>query len=191
MFISNKKHKIIIGLVGEIASGKGTVVKYLKKKYQVSSCRFSDSLRDVLNRLYLEINRNNLQKLSQILRQNFGENLLAKVIVEDIKNNKNKFIIIDGVRRIADIENLKQLPEFKLIYITADIKTRYNRLTKREENKDDKNKTFQQFLKDNQVEAELEILKVSRQAHYKIYNNGNFKELYKQIDKIIYKVIKL
>jgi dephospho-CoA kinase len=36
--------KIILGLVGEIASGKSTVTDYIKQKYGAVSFRFSDIL---------------------------------------------------------------------------------------------------------------------------------------------------
>ena len=81
------QQKIIIGLVSKIAAGKGTVTKYLQDKYGASAYRFSTMLRDALNRLYVEINRKNMQKLSTILRQNFGEDLMAKVIAEDVKRD--------------------------------------------------------------------------------------------------------
>ncbi|MEA3464059.1 MAG: AAA family ATPase [Patescibacteria group bacterium] len=177
--------KIILGLVGEIASGKGTTVEYLEKKYNAASFRFSDPLRGALKQLYLDVNRKNMQVLSLILRQTFGQNLFAKIISQDAKNNKKKVIVVDGIRRPADIEYLKQLPEFKLVYITIDIKIRYQRLIKRTENSDDKNKTFDQFVKDHTAETELEIPKIGQTADYKINNSGSKKKLFEQIDKIV------
>ena len=82
--------KIILGLAGEISSGKGTITKYLTDKYGASSCRFSTMLRDILDRLYMEHSRENMQKLSTMLRQNFGEDVLAKVMSEDVKKDDNK-----------------------------------------------------------------------------------------------------
>lgn len=142
-------------------------------------------LRDVLNRLYLDIKRTNMQTLSTALRQNFSEDILAKVITEDVKNDKSKIIIIDGVRRPADITYLKKLPGFKLVYVTAGLKTRYERLIKRGENKDDNNKTFEQFMNDHKAETELAIPELGKEANIKIDNNGGLEELYRQIDAII------
>lgn len=180
-------NKIILGLCGEIASGKGTVVKYLNEKYGATSHRFSAPLRDVLKRLYLEITRKNMQNTSSALRETFGQNLLARVIGEDVKNDANKIIIVEGIRRPADIELLSKMPEFKLTYLTADIKIRYERIIKRNENEDDKTKTFEQFVKDNQAEAELLIHEIGKTASIKIDNNGTYEDLYAQIDKIIEK----
>ncbi len=178
-------NKIILGLVGEIASGKGTVVNYLASKYNASQHKFSTSLRDLLQRLYLEVNRQNMQNISTVLREHFGQDLLAKVIAEDVASDKNQFIIIDGVRRFSDITYLKKIPEFKLIYVQTDIKKRYERIIERQENTDDQFKTFEQFEKDNQAETEQEILKVAEIADYVINNNGTTEELHQQVNEII------
>lgn len=179
------KNKIILGLTGEMSSGKGTAVDYLEKKYNATSHRFSTSLRDVLNRISVDVNRKNMQDLSRILREQFGQNLLAKVISEDAKNDNNNVIVIDGIRRPADIEYLAKLPEFKLIYITASLEKRHERITKRSENKDDKGKTLEEFKKDHEAETEIEIPKIGESAEIKIDNNGSFEDLHAQIDKMI------
>lgn len=182
---NNMSKKIILGFVGEMVSGKGTVAAYLQKNHKATTHRYSTMLRDVADRLYLEKSRLNLQKLSQVLRENFSQDIMARVIAEDVKNDKNDIIIIEGIRRFADIEYLRKIENFKLVYITADIKTRYERLTKRTENADDQLKSFEEFKLDHKHESESEILAVGETADYRIDNNGNFEDLYNQIEKII------
>ncbi len=179
--------KIIFGFVGQIASGKGTAVKHLKTKYNASTYRFSTMLTDVLNRLYLENNRENLQKLSQIIRENFGEETMARVMAEDVKNDKNNLIAIDGVRRPGDVVNLKEIPGFILVNITADIEKRYERIIKRTEKVDDVGKTLKEFKTDHKREAELKIEEIASQATDTIDNNGSLEDLHTQLDKLIEK----
>lgn len=180
--------KIILGLIGELAAGKGTVASYLKKKYGAVSFRFSDSLRETLNDYDLEVSRENMQKLSTILRQNFAENILAKAITQKIKNTQEKIITIDGVRRLTDIENLKDLTGFYLIYITADQKTRYNRYIKRNENTGDDLISFKNFQEKEKAEADRQIPEVAQAAKFIINNNGTVEELHQQIDEILKKL---
>ncbi len=180
--------RVILGLVGPLAAGKGSVAKYLKEKYQVEVFRFSTPLRDALNRFYLEQTRKNMQDLSLILRQTFGDDLLARVIAQDVKNANNQIIIVDGVRRDPDIKYLRLMPGFRLISIVTDQKTRWERMIKRGENTDDMKKTFAQFQKDEQAEAETYIQKVAKSADFTIDNNGNFKGLYQQIENILNKI---
>lgn len=177
--------KIILGLAGEIASGKGAIAKYAAAKYGARTWRFSTMLRDVLDRLYLAQSRENMQILSTILRQNFDEELLARVMAEDVKKDTSEIIVIDGVRRLADIKYLKETPEFKLAYLEADMQKRYERIVKRVENPDDTQKTFEDFKKEHAGEAEAQIKDLKNHADFLIENNGTYEDLYKQADKIL------
>lgn len=177
--------KVILGLSGEIASGKGTVAKYLTENKKGVSYRFSSILRDLAQRLYLEENRENLQKMSMAVREYFGQNILCKVIYKDVKNDDNEIIVIDGVRRNQDVEELRKLEEFKLVYLEADLEKRFERLKKRGENSDDESKTLEEFRKDHEREAEKEIKKLRDEADFVVDNNGSFEDLYRQIEEIL------
>ena len=182
--------KIIIGLVGQMACGKEAIKKYIAKKYNTKDCRFSTSLRDVVQRLGISESRENLQKLSTVLRANFGEDLLAKVIAMDASKLDSEIVVIDGVRRMADIKYLKELPNFYLIKVEVDAKIRYERMIARNENAGDKNKTFEQFIADQNNETEKEIPKVMDFAKISIDNNGTLEELYENTDKVIEDILK-
>jgi len=182
--------KIILGFVGQIASGKGTAVEYLKTTFGASSYRFSGMLKDILKRLYLDLSRENYQTLSQALRENFGEDILARVMAEDVKNDTHDIIAIDGVRRPGDVSQLTKIPGFVLIHITADIGKRYERITQREEKVDDKTKTFEEFRTDHMREAEIKIEEIAAHAHETVDNNGTIEELYIQLDALVQRYTK-
>lgn len=177
--------KLIIGFVGEIASGKGTACEYFIQKYNAGYYRFSTIMRDILDRLHLPQARENMQTLSTILRQNFGEDLFAKVMAEDVNSDKNDIVCVDGIRRVADIKFLRTLPNFHLIHLYADELNRYNRIIARSENTDDKNKTFEEFQKDQLAETEQTIPQVVAEAETKIDNNGTREELDAQLEELL------
>ncbi|OGD67293.1 hypothetical protein A2442_00795 [Candidatus Campbellbacteria bacterium RIFOXYC2_FULL_35_25] len=179
--------KIILGIAGEIAGGKGAMTKYIVEKFDGTSLRFSTMLRDILDRLYFEQSRDNMQKLSTSLRSVFGEDLLAKVMADDVRKNDANIIVIDGVRRIDDIKYLKEIPYFKLVYVDTNMKKRYERIVGRGENSDDNQKTFEQFQIDHEKETELQIKGLKNEADFVVDNNGSLEEFYTQIDNIIKK----
>ncbi len=179
---------IIIGLIGLLSAGKGTAAEYIIDKYQASKYGFSDSLREVSRRLHIEENRKNLQNLSTILRHQFGEDILANAMIEDIKHDAHNYIVVEGIRREADITYLSTLSGFHLVSIDADIKTRYERLKNRSQNTDDKVKTFDDFVNDHTQEPEMAIVPLMAKAEYKLDNNADTASLYQQIDSIISKL---
>ena len=181
---------LILGFTGLPASGKGASAKYLTEKYRAGNFRYSTILRDLLHRLSLPESRDNLIRLSEIIRHEFGEDTLAKAIAQDAANSGQSLIIVEGIRRLADIKHLAQLPNFVLVEIFADIKIRYQRLKIRGENADDNTKTFEQFQADHQRSTELSIPEVVAQATEHLDNNGSLNELYKKLDNLVTKYLK-
>ncbi len=180
--------KITLGFIGRLASGKGTVTAYLKEKYGCNTYRFSTMLRDVLDRMYIEKSRENLQKISKILREHFSQDIMSRVIAEDVKKDTGDLVVVDGVRRPSDITYLEKDPSFRLVFIDAEPKTRWQRLVKRNENPGDDTKTFETFTIEDNAESEQEIANLGAQAHYTIDNNGDMGSLYLQVDEILNKI---
>jgi dephospho-CoA kinase len=179
------ENKIVIGIVGEIASGKGVAAKYLQDRYGGVVFKFSTVMRDVLKRLYVAQSRENLQSLSRILRQQFGEDLFAKSIAQDASGSDAPLIITDGIRRPSDITELAKLPEFHLVTITAPEEVRYLRVKNRAENPGDAEKSWEDFIKDSSAEPEAQIRTIAAQAQYAIKNDGTLEDLHRELDALI------
>lgn len=182
--------KIILGITGEMGAGKTTVTEYIKSKHGGVSFRFSTMLRDILERMHLEHTRENLQILSTCLRSQFGDDLMSKVIAKDVEHATNNIIIVEGIRRPSDVTYLKHLPRFYLIAIDANLKTRYERIIKRNENPDDQKKTFKQFQIEQSQESEKKIRDIMKDAEIIIDNNSNKHALYADVEKIVSKYTK-
>lgn len=177
--------KVILGFTGLMACGKGTAAKYFSEKYNAPTFRFSTSMRDVLDRLYLPQSRENMSAISRITREEFGQDLYAKVMAKDVGKAESDIVVVEGIRREEDVVELKKLQNFKLVAIDVDMKTRWERLIVRGENPDDKTKTWEQFQKDHELETELTIPPVMKQADVTVDNNGTLEEFYKQLDQLV------
>jgi dephospho-CoA kinase len=183
--------KIIIGLVGPMASGKEVTKKYIEEKYNAKSCKFSTILRDVLDRLFVDKSRENLSAISMSLLDTFGQDLLAKVIARDSLAHEADVVVIDGVRRDSDIVYLMNLPNFYLVAIDAKLETRYKRMVLRNENVGDSQKTLEQFEAEHQLGTETQIPGVMKEAKFSIDNTEDgFEHLYEKIDKMMGEITK-
>jgi len=178
---------MILGITGPMASGKGTLAQYLKEKYNASTYRFSTPLRDALDRFYIDHTRENITDLSEYLRGRYGQNLFAKTLIEDIKRDQNKIIIVEGIRRIGDLEPLQTFENFVLVKITAPIEKRYEYISGRNENTDDQGKSLEEFKKEHELPTEQTIAEVLEKADEHIINDGSLEDLHKKIDDLVKK----
>lgn len=177
--------KHIIGIAGEMASGKDTVTKYLVEKYGAIQYRFSDPLREILHILHKKVTRDNLTALSTNLRAAFGQDLLAHVIEREAEEDTRDIVVIDGIRRLSDIDLVKNKENFFMMYVEADIHTRFERLHNRRQNEDDGTITFEEFLEDHGNETERFIPELKKVAESVIMNEGTLEELEKTVDEIM------
>ena len=179
--------KKIIGVVGETGSGKDTFCDYLKKiKRNVFVFRFSQPLTEALSIFFDEVKKEDQQWLAPALRERFGNNILGEAIKKKIKNIKRGIIILNGIRAFEEAKMIKNLGG-KIVYITADSKTRWQRIQNRGEKKDDK-VSYQKFLKMEKAATEILIPKIGKKADYKIENSGSKPLFYKELRKTIQKI---
>jgi len=180
--------KLILGFTGPIASGKEVAKKYIEAKYEASSFKFSTILRNILNSIAVDQNRDNMMALSTFLRTQYGEDILAKAIAKSVSESSDKIIVVDGIRRMADIEYLKKVPGFTLIAIDAKPEIRYTRSVTRNENPGDAEKSYAEFLADHLKETEATISEVMSHSNYQLDNSADLDSLYLEIDKTIQKI---
>jgi len=179
------KKQIIIGIIGEIASGKDTVANFIRKKYKAKVIPMSGSLREGLNIFDLPQTRHNMWTLSEGLRKMFSPDIVAKGALKKIENAKEKIICVTGIRFQADLKHFEHLPSFVLVFVKVDAKIRFKRLKKRGQNADDNTKTWTQFQKDCKLSTEVHIKKLTKKADFVLDNNGTVDDLRKQIKKLI------
>jgi len=175
---------LVIGLVGEKGSGKGTFAKIIQEYTSEISCiRFSDILVETLNLWSIPLARTNYQELANSMEKTFGSGTFANAINNRIKNSPNKIILLDGIRRYPEAEIVRKFSKNLIVYITADIKTRYMNLKSRNEKFSEKNLSFEKFMKEEENQAEILIPKIGATADFKITNNGTLEEYRKVVEE--------
>jgi len=176
--------KKIIGLTGEMGSGKDTFCEYIKQNYQnVFVYRFSDALTEILKIFFDTVKREDQQWLGEILRERFGKDILFKAILRKADKIDEGIIVLNGVRKEGETKTIKE-NSGKIVYITADQKLRWERVRIRKEKADD-DVPFEKFVEMGKAEAELQITTVGAMADFKIENNDSKELFYGEIKKLM------
>jgi dephospho-CoA kinase len=175
--------KIVIGLVGQPSAGKGTVAGMLTRIAEESGfttgiCRSRDILKETLDIWHMEADRAHLQKLPEVMvaPNAFGEGALSHAVYGRLLKLQTDIAIADGMRWPSDEKMLRTIPSNLILYVTAEPRLRYERLKGRQ-GVGEKEKTWEQFLREEKAATEAYIPDFGSRADRKIENNGTQKEL--------------
>lgn len=188
---------IIIGVVGQIASGKGILVKYLTEKLGFTSFSLSSIVHAELEKNgKVKFTRQTLQDVGDDLRREYGDDVLAKRMLGQIQLNcRGRFyvdpkIVIEGIRNPGEIEFLKKNSNFILIGVKATRELRFKRVLSRGKKWDPKN--YEDFLKVDrrdlgvgQKKSGQQVGKCLAYCDYVLTNNKDVGDYEKKIKKII------
>ena len=179
---------MVIGLTGLPGAWKGTAAAYLVEKYGAKAHRFSTPLRDILNRVYQPITRQNMQKLATSLREIFGKDMFAETLLKDLDKERASLAIMEGMRYEDEYRILKRNPAFRLVAIDAPFDIRLQRIRERGENDDDRTLTAEKFAQQHEYETERGIANLVALADYRLDNRGTRAELNAQLDALMAKL---
>lgn len=114
--------RIVIGLVGPIASGKGFLGKYLEELgfFYTST---SDRVRDEANRRGIVPTRENLQDIGNELREEYGAAVLVERCLVLIPTEA-ELVVIDGMRNPGEVRFVKELLGGSIIGVDAPVELR-------------------------------------------------------------------
>lgn len=182
--------RLIIGLAGRLASGKGRVGSILVERHQAHRIRSSDPLRATLDQYGVSQSRDNLSALSTFLRTTYGEETIASSMWKLITASPARIAIFDGMRRKVDVEYFRKFDNFYLIFMDTDVAIRYQRYITRNENPGDKNMTYEEFLKRDNLEPEQEIELLKEYADFVINNSGTLEHLDHEIARVLHTIMK-
>ncbi len=189
--------QIVIGLVGPIASGKGTISEYLKSQgFRYFS--LSEVVREETVARRLEMTRQNLQDVGNDLRETFGGAVLVYRLAERIR--KEDFVVIDGIRNPEEIYAIKKQFGGKIITISAYKNRRVERYLERAKVRGEDTASVASFKKiderdlgkgegshGQQVQACIDL------ADFTLKNNGTIEEFHQDckemLDNFFFKAI--
>jgi deoxycytidine triphosphate deaminase len=112
---------IIIGIVSTLAAGRTTAITYLQEHHGFAVFRLSDTLKNEALKRGIGTSRRELQDLGNSLREIRGNGFLAQQLRNSPKwlNTRHPYVIVDGFKHPAEVDEFKKQQRFKLIGIDA------------------------------------------------------------------------
>lgn len=179
----------IICLVGMPGSGKGTVVEVFKEK-GLQIVNMGDVVRREAQKRGYEVTPANLGRVSMSLREEFGDEEIARRCAASIKTglSAGSSVVIEGIRSLKEVMYFKEKfkGDFYLIAVHASPKTRFKRLKTRMREDDSGN--WAEFEERDRRELGYGTGSAIALADYLVVNEGSIEELKEKI-KDIYKAL--
>jgi len=157
---TSNKYKII-GLAGTLAAGKDTVGNLLSKKHGYLHVSTGDALRAEKKRVFGDSPEALLVRndpYANKLRTERGPGVLVELAYEEYKRRADEFpggLIASGIRSIGEAEKIKELGGI-IVFVDADSKLRYERITGRGRDVNDSGVTYEQFMAMEKSESDVD-----------------------------------
>ena len=178
----------IIGITGTLGAGKGTIVDYLIQHYGFKHYSVRGYLIEEAKRRGMELNRDTYVVVANDLRAKHGPSYITdQLYLQAAENGDNA--VIESVRTPGEVESLRKHEHFLLFGVDADPEIRYERVVNRASETDQI--SFDTFIENEQREMSStdpnhqNIGKCMQMADYVFMNNGDFQDLYSQVEQVL------
>jgi len=175
--------RIVVGLTGPNAAGKGEAARFLVSR-GLAYHSLSDIIRAEAERLGLPPTRENLIQLGNDLRRQGGPGALAERTLAKLSGRD----VVDSIRNVAEVETLRREPAFVLLVVDAPIEIRFERARARARPGD--GTTLEEFAAREQRErsadpAAQQLHLAAKSADLVVDNSGTIPELHARVEQLL------
>ena len=179
--------KKVIGIVGMPGSGK-SIAAQVARSEGLPVVSMGDVVREMAALQGVPLSPENLGIIMIKIREEGGEDVVARKCMPKIDANNSDVVVVEGVRSLAEIKTFKEgYPDFVLIGVYASPKTRLKRLTMR--GREDDPKTISHFIERDERELQVGVGAALALADYMIVNEGKIEEFKAKVKEVLGRII--
>jgi dephospho-CoA kinase len=177
------EQKIVVGIAGMPGAGKA-VVSRVAHENDYAIVIMGDVIREETKRRGLKLTPENVGKVMVRLREEKGQEVVAKRCIPKISNTNADFVLVDGIRSLIEVQEFKKsFKNFALVAVHSSPETRFGRVFRRKRSDDPS--IWEVFHERDLRELSVGQGNVIAMADYMIANEGTFEEYKAKIKEVL------
>jgi len=174
--------KKLILITGMSGSGKTTLANIFRVR-GVAAVTMGDVIRGLAREKGLPPTPENLGRLATGIREEGGDDAVAKLCVEKIDDMPDEIVLVDGIRSIREVDVFGDRFEVASVAVFASQKTRYVRLTAR--GRSDDPTDFVTFKARDDRELSFSLGHAIALADYIVRNDGGHEDFEDEFENLL------
>lgn len=174
--------KKLILITGMSGSGKTTLANKFRVR-GVAAVTMGDVIRGLAREKGLPPTPENLGRLATGIREEGGDDAVAKLCVEKIDEMPDEIVLVDGIRSIREVDVFGERFEVALVAVFASQETRYARLTVR--GRSDDPTDFVTFKARDDRELSFSLGHAIALADYIVRNDGGHEDFENEFENLL------
>ena len=182
--------KTLILITGLPGSGKSAAADIIAKRYGAKIYHTGDIIREEVKRRKLPYTPASDKKVAKWFHTGGREKVLAERAWEKVRRTRKKIIILEGFRNVDNVRHIEDVSGLDPVIIEVKVPFRIRAKRELERGRFKKGENMAYLRRRDEQEKKRGLGYLLKLDHYEIDNSGTLKDLEKNIDKLMKRILK-